>query len=116
MPEEDTRLVKALYWFVDDDLEPFVLNIGDRRYFCFFSTRWNADALKHGQDMPPGQWTTLSTESAEYLVEMCERASREGFTDFALNPPPNYDGRDRRWSLDEFKGVIERAAGGERRR
>jgi hypothetical protein len=116
MLEGNTRLVKALYWFVDDELEPFALNIGDRRYFCFFSTRWNADAFKHGQAMPPGQWTTLSTESADHLVEVCERASREGCTDFALNPPPNYDGRDRRWRLNEFKDVIERPAGGERRR
>lgn len=116
MPEENTRLVKPLYWFVDDELEPFALHIGDRKYFCFFSTRWNADAFKHGQAMPPGQWTTLSTESADHLVEVCERASREGYTDFALNPPPNYDGRDRRWSLEEFRDVIERPAGGERRR
>ena len=116
MPEGNNRLVKALYWLVDDDLEPFALNIDGRRFFCFFSTRWNADAFKHGQAMPAGRWTTLSTESADHLVEVCERASREGYTDFTLDPPPNYDGRDRRWSLDGFKDVIERPAGGERRR
>ena len=116
MTEENSRLVKALFWLVDDELEPLALNIGDRRFFCFFSTRWNVDAFKHGQAMPPGQWTTLSTESADHLVELCERANREGYTDFALNPPPNYDGRDRRWSLDEFKDVIERPVGGERGR
>jgi hypothetical protein len=115
MSEGNTRLVKALYWFVDDELEPFALSVDDRRFFCFFSTRWNADAFKHGQAMPPEQWTMLSTESADRLVEVCERAIEEGYTDFALNPPPNYDGRDRRWSLDEFKEIIERPVGGERR-
>ena len=116
MPEGNVRLVHALYWFVDDELEPLALNIGDAKFFCFFSTRWNADAFKHGQAMPPGQWTMLSTESADHLVEVCERATRGGYTDFALNPPPNYDGRDRRWGLDEFKDIIERPAGGERYR
>lgn len=116
MPEGNVRLVKALYWFVDDELKPFALNLGDKRLFCFFSTRWNADAFKNGQAMPPGQWTMLSTESADHLIEVCERANREGYTDFALNPPPNYDGRDRRWSLDEFKEIVERPTGGERHR
>jgi hypothetical protein len=116
MPEGNTKLVQALYWFVDDELEPLALNVGDARFFCFFSTRWNADTFKQGQAMPPGQWTMLSTESADRLIELCERANREGYTDFALNPPPNYDGRDRRWTLGEFKEVIERPArGGERR-
>jgi hypothetical protein len=55
MPEGNTRLVQALYWFVDDELEPFALNLGDAKFFCFFSTRWNADAFKHGQAMPPEQ-------------------------------------------------------------
>ena len=64
--------------------------------------------------MPPGRWTMLSTESADHLIKMCERANIEGYTGFALNPPPNYDGRDRRWSLGKFKDVIERPAGGER--
>src|ERR687890_1609173 len=116
MPEGNVRLVHALYWFVDDELEPLALNLGDAKFFCFFSTRWNANAFKHGQAMPPGQWTMLSTESADHLVEVCERATGEGYTDFALNPPPNYDGRDRRWGLDEFKDIIERPAGGERYR
>jgi hypothetical protein len=114
MSEGNIRLVKALYWFVDDELEPLALNIGGAKFFCFFSTRWNADAFKHGHAMPPGQWTMLSTESANHLVRVCERASGEGYTGFALNPPPNYDGRDPRWTLDEFKDVIERPAGGER--
>lgn len=116
MPEENIRLVQALYWFVNDELEPLALNLGDAKFFCFFSTRWNADTFKQGRGMPPGQWTMLRTESADHLVELCERANREGYTDFALNPPPNYDGRDRRWTLDEFKDVVERPAGGERRR
>lgn len=116
MPQENARLVHALYWFVDDELKPFALNLGDGKYFCFFSTRWNADAFKHAPAMPPGWWTTLSTESADHLIELCERANREGFTYFALNPPPNYDGRERRWTLDEFKEVVERPARGERLR
>ena len=114
MSEGNTRLVKALYWFVNDELEPLALNIGDAKFLCFFSTRWNAEPFKQGQAMPPGPWTMLSTESADHLIELCEQANREGYTDFALNPTPNYDGRDRRWSLDEFKGVIERPVGGER--
>lgn len=116
MTEENSRLVKALFWLVDDELEPLALNIGDRRFFCFFSTRWNADTFKQGQGMPPGQWTMLRTESADHLIELCERAIEEGYTDFALNPPPNYDGRDRRWTFDEFIKVIERPAGGELKR
>lgn len=107
-------MVKALYWLVDDEIESFALTIGDAKFLCFFSTRWNADAFIHGQAMPPGRWTMLSTESDDHLVELCERANREGYTDFTLNPSPNYDGRDRHWSLDEFKEVIERPAGGER--
>ena len=79
MLEGNTPLVQALYWFVADELEPFALNIGDAKFFCFFSTRWNADAFKHGQAMPPGRWTTLSTESADHLVELCERANRAGY-------------------------------------
>ncbi len=114
MSEGNTRLVKALYWFVDDELEPLALNIGDKRFLCFFSTRWNAETFKQGQAMPPGRWTMLSTESADHLIELCEWANSEGYTDFTLNPPPNYEGRDRRWSLDGFKDVIERPAGGER--
>ena len=116
MTERNIRLVQALYWFVDDELEPLALTLGDAKFFCFFSTRWNADTFKQGRGMPPGQWTMLRTESADHLVELCERANREGYTDFALNPPPNYDGRDRRWTLDEFKAVVERPAEGERRR
>jgi hypothetical protein len=112
MTEGYIRLVQALYWFVNDELEPLALNLGDMKFFCFFSTRWNADTFKQGQAMPSGQWTLLSTASANYLIELCERASREGYTAFALNPSPNYDGRDRRWTLDEFKDVIERPARG----
>jgi hypothetical protein len=116
MPEGNTRLVQALYWFVNDELEPLALDLGDTKFFCFFSTRWNADTFKQGQGMPPGQWTMLRTESADHLIELCERAIGEGYTDFALNPPPNYDGRDRRWTFDEFIKVIERPAGGEPKR
>jgi len=114
MSEGNTRLVKALYWFVNDELEPLALNIGDTKFLCFFSTRWNAETFKQGQAMPPGRWTMLSTESADHLIKVCERANKKGYTDFALNPTPNYDGRDRRWSLGKFKDVIERPAGGER--
>jgi hypothetical protein len=116
MPEGNTRLVQALYWFVDDELEPLALNIGGKKFFCFFSTRWNADTFKQGRGLPPGRWTMLSTESVERLIEVCERANGEGYTDFALNPPPNYDGRDRRWTFDGFIRVIERPTGGERHR
>jgi hypothetical protein len=112
MSEGNIRLVQALYWFVNDELEPLGLNVRDTKFFCFFSTRWNADTFRQGQAMPPGRWTLLSTESANYLIELCERASREGYTDFVLNPSPNYDGRARRWTLDEFKDVIERPTGG----
>ena len=115
MPEGTPRLVEALYWFVDDELEPFALRLGEAKFFCFFSTRWNAEAFR--QAMPPGRWTMLSTESADHLIEVCERANREGYTEFALNPSPNYDGRDRRWDLEGFRAVIERSsAGGEQRR
>jgi hypothetical protein len=84
MSEGNTRLVQALYWFVNDELEPLALNIGDGKFLCFFSTRWNAETFKQGQTMPPGRWTMLSTESADHLIEVCERANREGYTDFAL--------------------------------
>lgn len=116
MSEGKPRLVEALYWFVNDELEPLALNLDGAKFFCFFSSRSNADTFRYGQGMPPGRWTLLNTKSADHLIELCEQASREGYTDFALNPPPNYDGRDRRWSLEEFKGVIERADGGERSR
>ena len=64
MLEGNARLVKALYWFVNDELEPLALNLGDAKFLCFFSTRWNAETFKQGQAMPPGRWTMLSTESA----------------------------------------------------
>ena len=54
MSEGNIRLVKALYWFVNDELEPLALNIGDAKFLCFFSTRWNAETFKQGQTMPPG--------------------------------------------------------------
>jgi hypothetical protein len=90
MFEGNARLVKAWYWFVNDELEPLTLNLGDAKFLCFFSTRWNAKPFKQGQAMPPGRWTMLSTEPADHLNEVCERANSEGYTDFALNPPPDY--------------------------
>ena len=44
---------------------------------------------------------------------MCERASREGYTNFALDPPPNYGGWFPMWTLEKFKDIIERTAAGE---
>ena len=36
-------------------LESLAMDIGDAKFLCFFSTRWNAETFKQGQAMPPGR-------------------------------------------------------------
>ena len=112
MPAESTRPVPALYWFVDDENQPLALNLPTAKVFCFFGSRLNAETFKRVQAVP-GDWILLGTKSADYLIELCERASRQGYTDFALDPPPNCGGWFPTWTLDEFKDIIERTAASE---
>jgi hypothetical protein len=111
-----------LYWFVDDENRPLALDPQQRgkaaapKVFCFFGSRLNAEAFKRVLQAP-GQWILVGNRSANYLIELCERASREGgFGAFALDPPPNLGGWFPTWTLEEFKGVIERRAAGEQGR
>ncbi len=116
MPSESARPVPPLYWFVDDDNRPLALNLQGAKVFCFFGSRLNAETFKRVLDTP-GEWILLGNKSADYLIELCERASQEeGYTSFALDPPPNYGGWFPTWTLEEFKGVIERSATSEQRR
>jgi hypothetical protein len=101
-----------LYWFVDDENRPLALNLRGAKVFCFFGSRLNAETFKRVLDTP-GEWILVGNKSADYLIELCERASQEGYDNFALDPPPNYGGWFPTWTLGEFKGIIERTAAGE---
>ncbi len=109
MPSESARQIPALHWFVDDDNRPLALEVRGDKVFCFFGSRLNAETFKRVLDAP-GDWILVGNRSADYLIELCERASREGYTAFALDPPPNYGGWFPTWTPDGFKGVIERTA------
>ena len=116
MSSQRTQPTPSLYWFVDDDNRPLALNLRGAKVFCFFGSRLNAETFKRVLDRP-SDWILVGNKSANYLIEMCERASQEGgYTGFALDPPPNYGGWFPTWTLDEFKGVIERTAAGEQGR
>ncbi len=114
MASESARLMCPLYWFVDEETRALALNLpGGTKLFCFFGSRLHAETFKRVLDTP-SDWVLVGTKSADYLVELCERASREeGYTDFALDPPPNYGGWFPTWTLEEFKAIIERAAASE---
>ena len=113
MSSQSARLIPSLQWFVNDDNQLLALNLREGKVFCFFGSRLNAETFKRVLDRP-SDWILVGSKSADYLIELCERASREGFTDFALDPPPNYRGWFPTWTLEEFKGVIERTTAGER--
>jgi hypothetical protein len=116
MASKSARSIPPLYWFVDDENRPLALDLrGGAKVFCFFGSRLNAEAFKRVLE-DPADWILLGNKSPNYLIELCERASQEGYTDFALDPPPNYGGWFPRWTLEEFKGVIERSAAGEQGR
>ncbi len=112
MSSQRTQPTPSLYWFVDDDNRPLALHLRGAKVFCFFGSRLNAETFKRVLDRP-SDWILVGNKSVGYLTELCERASREeGYTDFALDPPPNYGGWFPTWKLDEFKGVIERTIAG----
>jgi hypothetical protein len=116
MSSQRTQPTPSLYWFVDDDNQPLALDLRGAKVFCFFGSRLNAETFKRVLDRP-SDWILVGNKSASYLIEMCERAGQEeGYTGFALDPPPNYGGWFPTWTLDEFKGVIERTAAGEQGR
>jgi hypothetical protein len=116
MSSQRTQPTPLLYWFVDDDNRPLALDLRGAKVFCFFGSRLNAETFKRVLDRP-SDWILVGNKSASYLIEMCERASQEeGYTGFALDPPPNYGGWFPTWTLDEFKGVIERTTAGEQGR
>ncbi len=116
MSSQRTQPTPSLHWFVDDDNRPLALNRRGAKVFCFFGSRLNAETFKRVLDTP-SDWILVGNKSASYLIELCERASQEeGYTGFALDPPPNYGGWFPTWTLDEFKGVIERTAAGEQGR
>ena len=116
MSSQSARPVPSLYWLVDDDNRPLALNLRGAKVFCFFGSRLNAETFKRVLETPTG-WILVGNKSAGYLTELCERASQEeGYTDFALDPPPNYGGWFPTWTLEEFKGVIERSTSGEQGR
>ena len=83
--------------------------------FFFFGSRLNAENFKRTTLDAPDDWVLVGIGSADYLIGLCEEADREGYGAFALDPPPNPPRRSDRggwfptWTLDEFKGVIERA-------
>lgn len=110
MTSESARLIPSLHWFVDGENRPLALNLGGAKVFCFFGSRLNAETFKRVLDSP-SDWILVGNKSADYLIELCERASREeGYTNFALDPPPNYRGWFPTWTLEEFKAIIERTA------
>ena len=116
MSSQRTQPTPSLYWFVDDDNRPLALDLRGAKVFCFFGSRLNAETFKRVLDRP-SDWILVGNKSASYLIELCERASQEeGYSGFALDPPPNYGGWFPTWTLDEFKGVIERTAAGEQGR
>ena len=116
MSSQRTQPTPSLYWFVDDDNRPLALDLRGAKVFCFFGSRLNAETFKRVLDRP-SDWILVGNKSASYLIEMCERASQEdGYSGFALDPPPNYGGWFPTWTLDEFKGVIERTTAGEQGR
>ena len=115
-PQKSARQMPPLHWFVDEDNRPLALDLQGAKVFCFFGSRLNAEAFKRTTLEAPGDWILVGNGSADYLIGLCERAGREGYTAFALDPPPNPP-RDRHhggwfptWTLEGFKGVIERAA------
>jgi hypothetical protein len=109
MPSQSARLMPSLYWFVDDDNRPFALDLRGDKVFCFFGSRLNAETFRRVLDKR-SDLILVGNKSADYLIELCEQASREGYTAFALDPPPNYGGWFPTWALEEFRGVIERTA------
>ncbi len=112
MPSESARPIPPLHWFVDDENRPLALELRGAKVFCFFGSRLNAETFKRVLDAP-SDWILVGNRSADYLIELCERASREGYTAFALDPPPNYGGWFPTRTLDEFKGLVERHAAAE---
>ena len=104
-----------LHWFVDDDNRPLALDLRGAKIFCFLGSRLNAETFKRTTLDAPGDWILVGNGSADYLIGLCEQAGREGYTAFALDPPPNPP-RDRHggcvptWTLERVKGVIERTA------
>lgn len=115
MPSESAQPIPPLHWFVDEENRPLVVDLPGAKVFCFFGSRLNAETFKRVLDTP-SEWILVGSKSANYLIELCERASREGYTNFALDPPPNYGGWFPMWTLDEFKGVLERTVRGEQGR
>ena len=104
-----------LHWFVDDDNRPLALELRGATVFCFFGSRLNAEAFERTTLGAPGNWILMGNGSADYLIGLCERAGREGFAVFPLDPPPNpprdhHGGWFPMLTPDEFKGVIERNA------
>jgi hypothetical protein len=115
MPSQSARPIRSLYWLVDEDNRLYALNLRGAKVFCFFGSRLNAETFRRVLDKPR-DWILVGNKSADYLIELCERVGQEGYTDFALDPPPNYGGWFPTWTLEEFKGVIERTVAGERGR
>lgn len=115
MPSESARPIPPLHWFVDDENRPLALELRGAKVFCFFGSRLNAETFKRVLGTP-SDWILVGSRSADYLIELCERASREGYTAFALDPPPNYGGWFPTRTLDEFKGLVERRAAAEQGR
>ncbi len=115
MPSESAHPTPTFHWFVDEESRPLALYPkGGAKVFCFFGSRLNAETFKRVLDTP-SEWVLVGNGSAEYLIELCERASQEeGYTDFTLDPPPNYGGWFPTWTLGEFKGIIERTAADKR--
>ena len=115
MSLQSARPIPSLHWLVDEDNRLFALNLRGAKVFCFFGSRLNAETFRRVLD-EPSDWILVGNRSADYLIELCERASQEGYTAFALDLPPNYGGWFPTWTLEEFKDVIERTAAGQRGR
>jgi hypothetical protein len=115
MSHESTQLIPSLHWLVDEENRALALDLRRAKVFCFFGSRLNAETFERVLDAP-SDWILVGSKSANYLIELCERASRDGYTAFALDPPPNYGGWFPTWTLEEFETIIECTAASERGR
>jgi hypothetical protein len=76
MSLQSARPIPSLHWLVDEDNRLFALNLRGAKVFCFFGSRLNADTFRRVLDKP-SDWILVGNRSADYLIELCERARKD---------------------------------------
>jgi hypothetical protein len=106
---EQQRAVPELFWFVDEEGAPMVLDTGGggRNLFVFpFFTGQAAAQRYRDQSTMGGEWRLTSSTSADEIVGLCERHAG-AYDAFAFDPQAMPEEGLRPATLDETKAIVE---------